>query len=114
MAVVHVSGVPRFRRLEEQDLNFVVSHGAVLDAARDDVQLTRAQFHRAIAKLDLHHALPDEKQFVRVGVMMPGKDALEFYDANFLSIQLSDHLGSPMLGQEGEFVGQISAMDHGW
>src|SRR5262249_37502734 len=86
-----------------------VRHSAMLGSARNDMQLTRPQHDHAVAIFDFHAALPDEKQLVRVGMMMPGEHAAKFHKSELLSVQLGNDFRLPLLGDTREFVCQVDA-----
>src|SRR5579871_2033571 len=52
-----VSRVWRARRVDQQDVNFPMCHGAVLDAPRHDKNLARVEDDRAIPQLDVERPL---------------------------------------------------------
>jgi hypothetical protein len=76
----HAAGVARVGHpgwLDEYRVDFSVGDGAVLDATRDDEELTRPKRHVAIAHLDREQAEGDEEQLVSVVVRVPSELALD-------------------------------------
>ena len=67
--------------------------------------LAGLQNDTAVAKFNDHFAAPDEEQFVFVLVMMPGEDAGEFHELEFLAVELGDNFGAPVLMNQGELFG---------
>ena len=45
----------------------------MLNALRYNVQLSRPKVDRSISKLDVEHALQDEKKIIRIVVLVPNK-----------------------------------------
>lgn len=75
--VLDVAGVERRRRLEEEDVDLVVGHRPVLDAARHDEEFPLLQLDRVVPELQAEPALHDEEQLVLVLVVVPRERALE-------------------------------------
>ena len=73
--VPHVAGVERRARLEKKQVDLLLDHRPVLDAAWDDQKLPRLEPHIAVAKLQLETA--SEDQLVFVIVVMPDELAFE-------------------------------------
>src|SRR6266404_2809444 len=65
------------RGLEQENVRFLISHGPVLDAARDDDELPFLDGHAPIPKLHREPAFVDEKEFVLVLVLVPDERTLE-------------------------------------
>ena len=76
----------------------------MLGPMRNDEEFTFIQLDCLVAELNPHSAAPNEEKFVFAFVMMPRKDALEFHDFHFLTVQLSDDLWTPMVGESRKFV----------
>ena len=55
-------------------------------SARDDTKIAGLQNHMMVTELDNHFAVPDQKHFVFVFVMMPRELPLKFYKLDFLTI----------------------------
>ena len=85
----------------------------MLDPARDDEKFAWIQFDDAFAKFDSHAAAPNEKELVFLLVMMPGKDALEFYQLHFLVVEFADNLRSPMFAESAELFSEVHFL-HCW
>lgn len=80
----------------------------MLDPVRDNQEFAFIQFDDSVAKFDLHSAAPNEKKFILLLVMVPGENALEFYQLHLLTIQLADNLRSPMFAKGAELLGEIN------
>src|SRR3982751_30228 len=63
--------------LDEQDVRLLVGNGSMFDTFRDDEHLTRTERHIAIAQLDDEAAFEDEKEIVRVVVLVPNELTLD-------------------------------------
>jgi hypothetical protein len=70
-----VSGIACGLRFNQNDVHFFVRHGAVLQAARDNYELTFANDSFPIAELHAQRSFDDQEQLVFVVVMMPDKFA---------------------------------------
>ena len=105
-----VSSVSCRRGFENEDLGFFVGRGSVLDAARDDQELARAQLDGSVAEFDAHPPTPDEEHLIRVLVMVPDKRALELDELHFLPVQLCDDPGAPVFGDERKSLGEIDRL----
>ena len=101
------AGVWGRRWLEKNDLRFVLSRGAMLDPVRNDKEFPCIQLDCPVPELDPHSAAPDEEQLIFVFMMMPRKDALEFHHFHFLTVQLSDDLWAPVLGEGRKFLLEV-------
>jgi hypothetical protein len=95
--VYHIASVPCCGRLEQNDRRLFIRAGPVLHSARHHAILASAERDDAVSKLDSHLASPDQEHFVCTIVGMPRELTLELNELHFLSIELGDHLGPPML-----------------
>jgi len=76
----------------------------MLDSVRNNQEFALVQFDDLLTKFDSHPAAPDEKKFILLFVMMPGKSALKFYQLHFLAIQFADNLRPPMFAKGVELL----------
>ena len=56
-------------------------------------------------------AAPHHEQLVDV-MVMPGEFALDLHRLQFLAVELDQGLGPPMLGEGGEFIGNVDPLGH--
>ena len=103
LGIVDIAGISNSGRFKTENLGFVVGSGAMFDSGRNNYEFARTEVDDLVAKLDPEISLPDEKQFVRSLMAMPGKFALHFDDLELLAINGRDHLRTPVFGEEGEF-----------
>ncbi len=69
----------------------------MLDATGHDDKLARPQFYIPVPELDAKAALPDQKQFVHVIVVVLRESPLHFDQLDLLAVQLGHNLGLPLL-----------------
>src|SRR5206468_4488629 len=100
--VADVARVQRRRGLEEHDLDFLVRDRAMLHPARYDDKLTRPQLDDAIAQLQTKVATMHEKELIFVLVVMPHERTLELCELDLLAVQLTNDLGTPVVGKRRE------------
>src|SRR5690242_6203665 len=79
----------------------------MLDSVRHDEKFAGLQLDDLFAEFDPHPAAPDEKQLIFVVVMVPGENALKFYQLHFLAIEFADDLRPPMFAEGAEFFGEV-------
>ncbi len=101
-----VSGIARCSRFKNQYFRFLPGTCSVFGAPWDEAEFSGPQLYPSVTKFDAYFPPPDQEQLVFVFVMMPGKYATEFYEFQFLSVQLSDDLGPPMIINLGELVSE--------
>src|SRR5262245_1349262 len=82
-----VARLRRPERRDQQDLGALVRPWAVLDAARDDVEVAGAQFDVALAELDREPAAHDEEEVVRLRMAVPDELALRLRDHQLVVVQ---------------------------
>ena len=75
----------------------------VLDAPRDDEELTGLERDDLVAEVDLHTALDDEKHLVFRLVMVPDVLVFGFHDLYVLPVELTDDLGDPSFAERVQF-----------
>src|SRR5205085_4128948 len=81
--------------------------GPVIDAARDDDQLTFLDDDASIAELHREPSPVDEKEFVLVLVAMPDEHALELDHLHVMAVHVADDFGGPMRREERELLPQV-------
>src|ERR1700740_676193 len=108
-----VSRVQRVLRLQQDNMNFVVRDGEILDAAGNDDEFTFAHNCFMVAEAHAQRALHDEEQFVLVVVMVPNELALQFNGLYVAIVDLADHAGIPVVLKFAEFFRQVHGMHGG-
>src|SRR5208337_1242544 len=91
--VVDVSRVQRGLGFDKNNMNFLVRHGHVLDAAGNDDELPFADNRLVVAETHAQSALHDEKKLVLVIMMMPDKLALQFHGLYGAIVDFANHAG---------------------
>ena len=81
------------------------AYGLMLDAARDDIKLARANRHDAGTQSHLQHPAMDEEQLVLVVVFMPHKLPFELGALDLLAVELAGNVRIPMGRNRGEHIG---------
>ena len=112
--IVGLSGVDCGHRFEEKQMNLVLRHRTVLDAPGDNAELPFAELDVAVTEADRERALHHEKEFILPVMAVPDELTLELRELDVLSVQLSDDLRRPLVGEEGELFGEVDLVDlHG-
>jgi len=70
---------------------------AVLDAARYDEKLARAEYDITISQLDGELSVEDQEELIGVGVPVPGELALDLHDPDVVIVDLGNLLRRPVL-----------------
>ena len=83
----------------------------MLGSPRHDAKLTGSERDHTITKLDAEAAAPDEEHLLGVLVAMPREEALRLHDFDLLPVQRRDDLGSPVLVERSELVGEIAGLE---
>jgi hypothetical protein len=76
----------------------------MLDALWHDVDLARPKGDRSISKLNVEHALQDEKEVIGVVVFVPNKFAFHFHDHDIAIIELGDRTRRKVLGKRRQLL----------
>ena len=105
--VDHIARVQRAGGLKQEDPTFFVGYGSVLDAARDHDEFTFFDPFVVVAEFHAEAALHDEKQFVFVLVMVEDELAFKLVELDLLSVEFGGDVGLPVLGDLGEFLGNV-------
>jgi hypothetical protein len=103
-----IAGVHDAGRLDQDNVRFALSKRAVLDAAGYNEELSGPQGHVAIAHLDGQSSARDKEELVGVIVGMPNELAVELDHLDLIVVHPGNHLGRPLLGEEGELFGDIN------
>lgn len=91
------AGVDDALGLEEHGAHLMLGARAMLDALRDDKQLTRAERDIAVAECDRELAGEHQEQLVGVVVGMPDEFALQPDDLDLVVVEPRDDLRRPLL-----------------
>ena len=91
--MLHVAGVARGRRLEEEHLDLLLRHRSMLHTARDDDEIAGGQLDRTIAKINPESAPQSEKHLVGVVVTVPDELPLELDQLDLLALSSATILG---------------------
>src|SRR5262245_29535470 len=91
--------VPRVQhteRLEQQDGRLFARDRPMLDAARNDDELSRLDLTHFVSKLHPQQTGQDEEELVFGLVMMPDELALQLDQLHSLSVEFADDARSPV------------------
>src|SRR5262245_55298167 len=102
-----IARVQSRRRLEQHDVHFVLSDGAMLDSTRDYQELAFFERDVAIAEFHREAALHDEKELVLAFVMMPDEFAEELHQLYVLAVELANDLRIPVSVHERQLFSEI-------
>lgn len=105
-----VAGVERGVGLDQHDLGFAFGNRQMLDAVRHDDEFARVDDLLAVAKFHPQSTLYDKEHLVLGVVMVPDEFAGEFHQLDGAAIDLAYQLGRPVIGEAGEFFGQIDGL----
>src|SRR5882672_5065463 len=105
--IADVSRVQGRIRLEQQDMRFFVGNRQMLDAVRDDDELTRLDHEVAVPQLHPQPTLHDQKELVLTLVMVPDEFALEFRELHETVVYLADDFGTPLILKAAKHLGEI-------
>jgi hypothetical protein len=108
-----VAGVQSRFRFDEDDVDFLVRHGAMLDAAGDDDEFAGANYRLVVSEFHAQRALRYEKEFVFMVVMMPDEFALYFDDFDLRLVQFADDALFPMVREKAELFTEIDSLHGG-
>ena len=107
-----IAGVHRGRRLDHHDVALVVGARAMLDALRDDVQLSRAELYVAVAQLQGEVAADDEEHLVGLRVRVPDELAVDPGQPDVVVVERRDRERAPVLTDACQCGGQINRGSH--
>ena len=85
-----IAGVRCSSRLDQQQVRLFSCDGTMLDASGNDVHLPGSECYGSISQFDIESALEDEKEVVRVIVLVPDEFALHLHDHDIAMVELGD------------------------
>ncbi len=113
MIVSDVAGVERCSGFEEDEVDFLNSYRLVLDTAGDDDELTFVEGDIGLsAETNGECAFDDVEEFIFVCVVMPDEFALEFGDAQVLTVEFGEDAWLPMLGDVDQVLLDVYFLNH--
>jgi hypothetical protein len=95
--ILNIAGVSQLGRLKEDHLGLFIGGRAVFHAVRNYQCLPGTEIHHAVAEFNSEAPFPNQKEFILMVMLMPGKLALNFDEFDLLTIQVSDYLWPPMV-----------------
>ncbi len=108
-----ISRVWRAGGFNQQEMHFLVRRGPMLYTFGNDEQLAWSECYITVSHLNSEAALEDQKKIVGVVVLMPNELALYLYDHDVVAIKLRHGSRLPVVGEEGEFGGEIDRVAYG-
>jgi hypothetical protein len=106
-----VAGVEGRSGLEEEHVGFGLRDGPMLDASRNDEELSFPERDIPIAKLHDEAATNDEEELVFVFVLMPHELPLELHELDLLAVEFPDDLGIPLRVEQRELLAEIDLLN---
>ena len=91
-------------------MRLLVGDRAVLDAARDDKEVSLAELDVPVAQLDREPPLEDEKEVVRVGVRVPDELALDLPNLDLVVVVVADDPRLEVLVDGRELLREIDGL----
>jgi hypothetical protein len=88
-------------------VHFTVGDRAMLDPARHDKKLPRAQRDGPVPHLNTEITRDNQEEFVGIGVRVPDKLSGELDHLDLVIIQSRNNLGRPRIGEQSELCIQI-------
>src|SRR5215472_19264861 len=107
-----VAGIRRTRRFNQQQLDFLSCDGPVFDALRDNIHLAGSKQDAPIAQLDFEISFDDEKEFIRVIVLMPNELVPDFHDHHVVIIECCDGSRRPIFRERRQFFRDSDLVVH--
>jgi hypothetical protein len=92
-----VAGIWRAFRLDQEDMGFLFSNGAVLDAFWDDKYFAGAKRHGPISQVNANPPVENQEKIVRIFVLMPYELASDLDDHEIVTVELADDAWLPVL-----------------
>jgi hypothetical protein len=125
VGVVDVAGVPSGDGFKKHDAAFVGGDRLVIHAVGDDAEIafTEDQYlvttclsrflacRARFAVVHFKRTCENKKHFVFLFVVMPDVFALKLDEFDVLAVQLADDLGGPVVGEGGEFRGEVDELN---
>ena len=91
-------------------MRLVVRYGTMLDAARDDEELSLAELNVPVAQPDRQPPLEDKKEIVGVGVRVPDELAFDLPDLDLVVVVVADDPRLEVLGDGRELLREIDGL----
>ena len=91
-------------------MRLLVRYGTMLDAARDDEELSLAELDVPVAQLDRQPPLEDEKEIVGVGVRVPDELAFDLPDLDLVVVVVADDPRLEVLVEGRELLREIDGL----
>ena len=91
-------------------MRLLVRYGTMLDAARDDEELSLAELDLPVAQLDRQPPLENEEEVIRVGVRMPDELALDLSDLNLVFVVVADDARLEVLVDGRQLLREIDGL----
>src|SRR5215211_2895702 len=98
--------------LDQEDVRLFCGLGAVLDAARHDIEVAGPELDVTITQLDRQMARKHQEEVVGVRVCVPYELAFGFDDLDLVVVQLGDELWTEVLAEAGELCREIHFFCH--
>ncbi len=73
----------------------------------NNYEFVRMYFNSLVTKFHFQDSTDNKEQFIFIIMMMPYELTLEFNQFYMLAIQFSNDTGVPVVGEEGEFGGDV-------
>ena len=95
-------------------MRLLVGNRAVLDAARDDEELSLAELDVPVAQLDRQQPFEDEEEVVRVGMRVPDELAFDLPDLDLVLVVVADDSRLEVLVERRELLREIDGVVQGY
>src|SRR5713226_2856737 len=105
--VADVSGVERAACHEDEDVGLVFGDWAVLDAARNNVEIAFLELDVAFTLSDSELAFHHEEKLVGLGMLMPDEFAFQLGQLHIVVVERGDDLRAPKVREAVECLGEI-------
>jgi hypothetical protein len=105
-----VAGIRRPARLDQEDVRLLIGDRAMLDATRDDEEVSLAELGVPVAQPDRQPPLENEKEIVRVWVRVPDELALDLPDLDLVVVVVADDSRLEVLVEGRELMGEIDGL----
>lgn len=102
-----VARVQSGTRFEQEQMNFLLGNGFVLDAFRDDKKFAFIEPNVAITQAEAEFSFDDQKQFIFVFVPMPDELAFQLGELDVLPVQFAGDFGFPIFGDAIKFFAEV-------
>jgi len=95
------------RWLDEKDVRLFFGDGAMQHALGNNEDFARTERDIAFVHADRDATFEDEKEVVRVVVLVPDELALDLNNHEIVTVELANNSWLPMFGKGGEFLGEV-------